>query len=203
MTGAPTGVPVTTVKPMSLLRALVLPAASVASAFTVCAPSVSAVATLHAHTPAAFAVAVHAAVLAPSTYTATVEPASAVPLMTGVALVVSPETGRVMTGAPGGVVSTLKCTGCEGIEVCPETVAVAVTVCAPSASVVETSHEKRPSAAAVAVHSGVLEPSAYTRTVLFGAATPEMVGFESAVCAPSAGAVMTGGPDGTSAETVK
>ena len=36
---------------------------------------------------------------------------------TGVALVVSPETGRVMTGAPGGVVSTLKCTGCEGIEV--------------------------------------------------------------------------------------
>ena len=78
-----------------------------------------------------------------------------------------------------------------------------MTVCAPSASVVETSHEKRPSAAAVAVHTGVLEPSAYTRTVLPGAATPEMVGVVSAMREPSAGAVMTGGPGGTSAETVK
>lgn len=102
-------------------------------------------------------------------------------------------TGEVMTGGPGGVeVDTVKCrSAVDGLRLPTESLACAVTVCAPVDSGPGTTHEKLPTASATAVHAGVVEPSMNTDTVEPGSALPETVG-EADVVAPSAGAVSTG-----------
>ncbi len=74
---------------------------------------------------------------APSTETVTVLPASAVPLIAGVGLLIeAPFAGALTTGAAGAVVSTVKGTAAELGEVLPAaSVAVALALCAPSARV--------------------------------------------------------------------
>jgi hypothetical protein len=95
-TGA-AGATVSTVKPRAEEGALVLPAASVAVAVTVCAPCVSGEAVARLQSPEASAVTVLA--LPPSSRTATVLPASAVPEMIGVAVLMN-AAGAVIFAGP-------------------------------------------------------------------------------------------------------
>ncbi|EAU68165.1 Pea-VEAacid family [Stigmatella aurantiaca DW4/3-1] len=198
-TGA-AGATVSTVKVFVLETGLVLPAASVAVAFTVCGPSASGAVGVRVQLPLAFAVAVPTDV--PSTMTLTVLPGSAVPLYVGVlSLVVDPLAGVATTGATGAVASTVKLFVLdEGLVLPAASVAVARTVCGPSASGVVGVKLQLPLAFAVAVPTDV--PSTMMLTVLPGSAVPLYVGVLSLVIEPLAGVVTTGAT-GAVASTVK
>jgi len=100
-TGA-AGATVSTTKVRTGEEALVLPAASVAVALTVCVPWASGVADVKLQSPEALAVTVPPT--PPSTLTSTMLPASAVPAMTGIVVLTS-TAGAVSTGASGGTLS--------------------------------------------------------------------------------------------------
>src|SRR5690606_10210333 len=90
----------------------VFPAASVAVADTVCAPSASAVAGVKVQAPEPSASVVPTT--APSMRTFTVAPGSAVPLMGGVvSFVRDPSAGVTTAGAAGGVRSTVNATAAD------------------------------------------------------------------------------------------
>lgn len=121
----------------------------------------------------------------------------------GVALVVAFAAGEVTAGALGATVSTVKGTEVEAWLVPSVVVAVAATVCGPSASAGETSHDQVPVEETVAVQAGVLLPSTYTRTSAPGVPVPDTVGVVSLVDWPRVGETMTGGPGGVAGATVK
>lgn len=88
----------------------VLPAGSVAVAWIVCTPSTNGVVGVQLHAPFALAMAVQ--IGTPPSLTLTVLLGSAVPLMTGEALLISAlETGALITGMTGAALSTVKVTG--------------------------------------------------------------------------------------------
>jgi hypothetical protein len=194
-TGASGGV-VSTVNVLVFDTGDVLPAVSVAVAFTVCAPSASGVGAVRVQLPDASAVVVVPSGL-PSMLTVTVLFASAVPETVGVlSFVVDPFAGVTTTGAGGGVVSMVNVLVFETGDVLPTaSVAVAFTVCEPSARGVGTTSVQFPDPSAVAVvPSGV--PSMLTVTVLFASAVPETVGVLSFVVDPFAGVTTTGAGGG-------
>jgi hypothetical protein len=159
MTGVEGGWPVATVKGVGAVNGEVLPARSAAEAVTVCAPMLNGVGEVQVHSPAAFAMAVQTGVVPPSTKTLTVALGSLVPAYTGMLLVVALAAGAVMTGATGAVVSTVKGVIADGALVPAVVVAVAATVCGPSASAGLTSQRHSPVDDAVVMHAGVLLPS--------------------------------------------
>jgi hypothetical protein len=126
--------------------------------------------------------------------TTTVAPISPTPENVGVGpLTVEPAAGAVSVTLV--TVSTVKLRTSLETEVLPAaSVAVMVTVCAPSSSEGDA-QVQTPVALAVTVHAAVALPSRYTRTVLlFSAvpAAPEIVGVEVATVADCAGAVIDG-----------
>jgi hypothetical protein len=133
MIGAAGGCVVPTVNAVALEAGPVLPAASVAVAVAECVPAVSGVDDVQLHVPAAFATAVHvaavppSAVVLPSSTTVMVAPGSAVPEKIGFASVVAFAAGVTITGAAGGVVSTVNGTASDGALVPVVVVAVATT----------------------------------------------------------------------------
>src|SRR6478736_2602120 len=128
--------------------------------------------------------------------TVTVEFASAVPEIAGVAEpTVDPSAGARITGATGGVASTVKFTAADGTDGVPLTVCTAVALWAPSLSGVGTGSCHVPPALAVVVP--IEAPSMNTSTVAFGSEVPWTVGL-AFVVEPSAGCVMTGGAGGQS-----
>jgi hypothetical protein len=177
-----------------------LPTASVAVATAVCGPSARGVVGVIDHAPAPSAVAVPMGV--PSTVTATVEFASAVPEIAGVgSFVDEPSAGVVITGADGAVVSTVNVSGADAGDTFPlASAAVAVAVCEPSDSGVVGVSVQAPLPSAGAVPTGL--PSTVTVTVEFGSAVPEMAGVAGPTVDPSAGAVITGAA-GAVVSTVK
>ena len=138
----------------------------------------------------------------PSTITVTVLPASAVPLYVGVlSLVVEPLAGVSTTGAAGGVVSTVNVLVFDCALVLPAaSVAVALTVCDPSASAVGGVKLQVPEALATVVPTTT--PSTITVTVLPASAVPVYVGVLSLVVEPLAGVSTTGAAGGV-VSTVK
>src|SRR5580765_6432090 len=167
------------------------PAGSVWVAVRVVSPSGSGVVGVTDHVPPASTVVVPIGL--PSwSVTVTVAPGSPVPVMVGVlSFVDDPSAGAVITGAAGGVVSTVKVTGAEGAETLPARSAwVAVSVVAPSGSGVVGVSDHAPPASTVAVPIGA--PPALTVTVAPGSPVPVIVGVLSVVVEPSAGAVITG-----------
>ena len=122
-----------------------------AVASAVCGPSARSAAGVRLQLPVALVVAVPSTL--PSSVTVTVLSGSAVPEMTG-RLLPSTEsfTGVVITGAAGGVVSTVKRFVLERSLVLPRTlVAVALTLYGPSASSAGTVKVHAPEASAVVV----------------------------------------------------
>ncbi|TXC65694.1 hypothetical protein FSC37_05415 [Piscinibacter aquaticus] len=140
---------VISIEPASLAEAE-LPAASLAVAVTVNAPSASAAGTSTENVPPAATVAeiVCDAPSASVTTMLTVEPAGrfVVPVMVGVESFVSAGASTVSVGA----VTSTEPTSFADAEFPAASLAVAVTVKAPSASVAGTSTEKVPPAATVA-----------------------------------------------------
>ena len=96
-----------TVKVNAAVARLERPYSSIAMAYTLCSPSAK---TAPSHVHGSVEVpALTVQYRAPSTYTLTVLPSSAVPLMAGVAVpITAPLAGAVMLGAAGGVVSIAK-----------------------------------------------------------------------------------------------
>lgn len=114
-------------KPRAGLELDALPAGSVATATTWCAPSGND-GNGQVHVPLAEATTVQAGVVEPSTKTVTVLPASAVPVTVGLDELVAPSVGAVMTGAAGAVESTVKCRGAVAADaLLAASVATAVT----------------------------------------------------------------------------
>src|ERR671917_288304 len=112
------GAVVSTVKVTGSDAGETLPAASVCVAVTVCEPSPRASGTTSDQVPSGATVVVPT--VTPSTVTSTVAPGSPVPVIVGVeSLIVDPSAGRVMTGAAGAAVSTVKITGLDAGETFP------------------------------------------------------------------------------------
>ena len=132
------GAEVSTVTPSAPLSTPLLPAASVACAVKLCAPSPNA-AVVKLHVPAPVAVTVPSDT--PPSKTSIAAPASAVPLRVSVLPAVMPspptpvsEAKPVMTGAAGAAVSTVTTRAGEAALTLPAaSVAVALKLCAPSA----------------------------------------------------------------------
>lgn len=115
-----------------------MPPALLAVAVTWCMPFDRSLVAAHEKWPVESAVAVQTC--EPSTDTATIEPASAVPVKVGVVLVVAFAAGEVITGAAGTGVM-VKVLGVE-LALPPGVVEVTVTLWLPSPSGVVGVHEK-------------------------------------------------------------
>ena len=186
-----TGATVSTVKLLGVPAGPVLPAGSVAEAVTVCGPSPSAVVGAQDQLPLASAIAVQSGV--PPSLTVTVLPGSAVPPMAGVLSLVW-VTGVVIVGPAGAALSTLKLRVAAGPVLPAGSVAVASTVCRPSAKV-GVVQDQLPLALVTAVQS--VTPPSFTVTVLPGSAVPVMVGVLSLVLKVSVGVTTTGAAGAT------
>ncbi len=128
----------------------------------------------------------------PSTRTETVLPSSAVPVNVGnTTLVELPAAGFVNTGALGAAVSTVNVrAGAEGVALPPESVAVAMALCAPSLKGIIGEQTKAPLESAWAVQTS--EPSTAIVTVEAASAVPVNLGVVSEVLLPCAGVSMVG-----------
>lgn len=168
----------------------VLPAGSIAVAVSVWLPAFSGVEGVQLQSPFASARVVQICML-PS-FTITVLPASAVPLISGFELLIEAlAAGAVMLGAAGTVVSTIKLREAEALPVLPAiSVAVAVIEWFPSFNPVVGEQLHVLPALVVAVQSVVL-PS-LTMTVLPVSAAPLIIGWPVATIAPDAGLVIPG-----------
>ena len=132
--------------------------------------------------------------------TVTVEPASQVPLMSGVlSWTVLPCAGPSIVGAAGADVSTINMSVASADGLPPLSVCDAVIVCAPSGRVVDV-HVKVPVALQVAVHNVVVPWR--TVTVAPASHVPVMSGVLSLVLLPMTGAVIVGAA-GAAVSTVK
>src|SRR5690606_26111236 len=165
-------------------------AASVALAVMLCVPSGHALVGVKVQSPLPSAVVVPCE--SPSLNSSTVLSASAVPLIVGVAsLLTFPSLGLVILGALGAVVSILIVVANESALVLPAaSVALAVMLCVPSdhALVGVNVHSPLPSAIVVPCES----PSLNTSTMLSSSAAPLIVGVASMVTVPSLGLSMLG-----------
>ena len=200
LTAGALGAMVSTLKVLVLLAGDTLFAASVAVACTACVPSPRAVTGVQVKTPAAVAVVLQTA--APSTRTATVLLASAVPLYVGVAVEsAAPFAGAETTGAAGLTVSTMKEIVLLAGEMLPAaSAAMALTEWAPWLSAVTGVQLNVPAARAVVEHT--VAPSTEMVTVLPASAVPLYVGVAVESVAPLAG-VATTGATGITVSTVK
>jgi hypothetical protein len=180
----------------------VLPLGSVAVANTVCGPSLKGALGVQLHWPAvgplASAVAVQS--VTPPSFTVTVLPASAVPVMVGVlSLVLKFSVGVMMTGAAGATVSTVTGAGAlAGLVLPAGSVWVAVSVCRPLVSGVVGVQVQLPAPSTTAVQT-VVGPS-FTVTVAPGSPCPLIAGV--AVPTVPVGEVMLGAT-GAVVSTVK
>ncbi len=138
-------------------------------ASTVCGPSLK-VGVVQLQLPLASAIAVQS-VVAPS-FTVTVLPASAVPVIVGVlSLVLKVSVGVITTGAAGATVSTVTATGVlAGLVLPAGSVAVGVRVCGPLVKGVLGVQVQLPAPSTTAVQT-VVAPS-FTVTVLPGSPVP-------------------------------
>ena len=165
MTGAD-GARVSTLITYPAVGALTLPAASVAVKVKLCEPLPSAGEGVKLHAPP---VAVTLPICTPLSKIFTVDPASAVPLRVGCASLVSPPLATgvgalptssrmlVSTGSAGGVVSIVRLKLADDTLVLPAaSVAWAVKLCAPVASVVLSTILQLPVPSAVPVPTSVV-----------------------------------------------
>ena len=188
-----------TVKLTAVEAGLVLPAGSVAVAVMLCGPLVNGL-LMQLHTPLPFAIAVQS--VTPPSFTVTVAPGSALPLIVGVLLLdVLPAVGALMLGAPGTAVSIVNGrTAVAGLVLPAPSVAVAVTLCTPTVNAVVGVQVQLPPPSVVAVQT-VFAPS-FTVTVLPGSAWPEMAGVVVLITAFAVGTSITG-TLGATVSTVK
>ena len=189
MTGA-TGAVVSIVNASAVETGLALPAASVATAVTECAPSLSDALSVQIHTPLPSVIAVQSVVL-PS-LSVTLLLASAVPANVGVlSLSALLLTGLVNTGAlAGAIVSTIKVRVAGPLLVLAALVDTAAIVCVPWLSGELGVQLHAPLPLVVAVQTVAL--FSLTRTVVLASAVPLMVGVVMLTLAPLAGARMLG-----------
>src|SRR5690606_16307030 len=168
----------------------VLPAASVASAVMLCVPSGHSLVGVKVQSPLPSAVVVPCE--SPSLNSSTVLSASAVPLIVGVAsLLTVPSLGLVILGALGAVVSILIVVANDSALVLPAaSVAVTVMLCVASDHALVGVNVQSPVPSAIVVPCEV--PSLNTSTVLSASAVPLIVGAASVLTVPSLGLVMLG-----------
>ena len=180
------GATVSTVSVTNPEVALVLPAASCATAVSACGPSARFVTgvTLHAPSPP---VLTRPITTAPSCRTSVVA-ASAVPAITGRRLAVGAR--GAITGRAGAVKSIVIATGSEGCPamLLPKSVATAVRGWTPSASAAPSDTDQAPPTEVVAVPSRVAPSNSATRVLV--SAVPARVGWPE-LKGPAE--VMTGG----------
>jgi hypothetical protein len=158
--------------------ALALPAVSVALAVSVCAPSPSALVVIDQLPPVA--VAVPSTVVPSVSYSVTADPASAVPVIVGVVLLVMPSVLElplssavarpVVPGVAGAVLSTVTLSPAEAALVPDPLVVLAVSVCDPSLSTLLVIDQLP--AVALAVPSTVVPSVSYKVTVAPASAVP-------------------------------
>src|SRR5690606_39684198 len=136
----------------------------------------------------------------PSLNTSTVLSASAVPLIVGVASVLTASSlGLVMLGILGAVVSMIIVVATDSALVLPAvSVALVVMLCGPSDHALDGINVQSPLPSAVVVPCE--SPSLNTSTVLFASAVPLTVDVTSALTVRSIGVVMIGA-DGAVAST--
>lgn len=118
------------------------------------------------------------------------------PLITGWVLEsADPAVGPVTTGATGGVVSTVKTFGVNGLVLPAASVAAAVIVCGPLAMARDGVQLQVPPALTTAVHS--VAPPSFTVTVERGSAVPLITGLLLLTLVPLIGDVNTGATGAT------
>ena len=169
----------------------VLPAGSVAATNTVCGPLLSAVVGVQLQVPPAPTTAVQS--VTPPSFTVMVLPGSAVPLNVGVvSLTTWLGVGALTTGVAGGVLSTVIGRVLAGPVLPAGSVAVALSVCAPSLRAKGGVQVQLPLASTTALQiTGPPAPSV-TLTVLPGSPVPLTVGVVSLKMLPAVGAMMAG-----------
>lgn len=119
----------------SVTGALVLPEASLANAVGAWAPGASGFVGMQLHVPFGCTTVVHSVGPFVPSFTVTVEPGSPVPVIMGVLFeVLPPFAGPVITGAAGGVVSTVNGTVVGWLMFPAGSVATTPRVCGPLAS---------------------------------------------------------------------
>src|SRR5690606_34340077 len=128
----------------------------------------------------------------PSLNTSTVLSASAVPLIIGVAsMLTAPSLGFVMIGVLGAIVSmTSMTTADSSLVLSTASVAFAVILCVPSDHALVGVNVQSPFSSAILVPRQT--PSLNTSTVLSPSAVPLIVGIASLLTVPSLGLVMLG-----------
>jgi hypothetical protein len=176
-----------------VLGAPVLPAGSVAVAFSVCGPSLSAKGGVQLQLPLASTTAVQITGPPAPSVTLTVLLGSPVPLMVGVvSLTTALAAGETIAGGTGAVLSIVIGVLAAGPVLPVGSVAVVLKVCGPSLNGVLGVHVHEPAALAVAVQSTGPPGPSRTVTVLLGSAEPEIVGVVSLSGLPLLGEVTVG-----------
>lgn len=168
--------------------ALALPAGSVAVARMVWLPSAS-VLEVHDHAPLTLAVVEHSTT--PFSVTLSTAPASAVPVISGVLiLVLKVSVGVMITGVAGASVSIVTALVPAGLVLPAGSVALALSVYSPGVSGVVGVHAQVPAAVTVVEHSGI--PPAVTVITAPTSPVPVMVGVVSFTLPPLAGDTIAG-----------
>ena len=177
---------------------LVLPAGSVAVAFNVCGPSLSAKGGVQVQLPDASTTAVQTTGPVGPSVTFTVLPGSPVPLRVGVlSLVVLPAAGEMIAGETGAVLSIVTGVLAAGLVWPVGSVAVVLSVCGPLLSGVVGVQLQLPLALATAVQTVAPPGPSLTVMVLPGSALPLMVGVVLLIGLPDAGDETTGATGAT------